>query len=230
MLTKKMKIEIWSDVVCLFCYIGKQKLDQAIAQVKDAPEVEFVWKSYELLPGLAPEPGKDFYTVMAEVNGISREQAIAMCDQATDMAKQAGLVFKFDIMVPANSFNASRLAHFAKQHGLQTKVKEALFRAYFTEGKNINDIDTLAQIAADAGLDAAAVKAMLDSDAYADEVRNDIAEAKQKGITSIPYYVFNDKTVAKGAQSIDTFAAILEEAIADWRIEGQACKIGESCM
>jgi predicted DsbA family dithiol-disulfide isomerase len=229
--TNKMKIEIWSDVVCPFCYTGKRKLESTIQQIQNAPEIEFIWKSFQLFPGFIAEPGKDFYTVMAETNKMSREQAVNMCNQMTDTAKKEGLVFDFEKMVPANSFNASRLSHYAKHAGLQDKVKEALFAAYFTEGKDINDIKILMQIGHEAGLHIAEVEKVLNSDLYADEVQQDIAEARQKGVTSIPYYVFNSTTAVTGAQDSKVFFEILDKTIADWRADtgAQSCKIGEVC-
>lgn len=229
--TNKMKIEIWSDVVCPFCYTGKRKLESALSQIQDAGEIEIIWKSFQLFPGFVAEPGKDFYTVLAETNNMSREQAINISNRMMETAKLSGLTFDFEKMVPANSFNASRLSHYAKHMGLQDKVKEALFAAYFTEGKNIGDTDTLIEIGREAGLNATEVASVLNTDLYADEVQQDIAGAKLKGVTSIPYYVFNGTTAVAGAQDSKVFLDVLEKTIAEWRADtsGQSCKIGEVC-
>jgi predicted DsbA family dithiol-disulfide isomerase len=237
--TNKMKVEIWSDVVCPFCYIAKRKFESALSQFKDTTNIEIIWKSFQLAPDLITEPNNNLHQFLAEHNGMSLEQAMEVSDQVANAAKQVGLVYNFAKAIPANSFNANRLSHLAKHSDLQDQAEESLFKAYFTEGKNIDDIPTLIQLGKEIGLDTTEVKNTLESDRYADEVRQDIYEAKQAAVTSVPHFVFNTKMVVSGAQDSKTFLETLEKAFTEWQIEnqkpnlivteGQSCKIGEDC-
>lgn len=239
MTNNKMKVEIWSDVTCPFCYIGKRKFEHALTQFEGAASVEIIWKSFELAPGFKTEPLKDMYQFLAAHNGISLEQVKAMSNQLADTAWQVGLHYHLDKAIPANSFNAHRLSHLAKRRHLQDKAEERLFKAYFTEGKNIDDIPTLIQLGQEIGLEASEVKNVLESDQYADEVRLDISDAKQAGVQSVPHFLFNGKDVISGAQDSKAFLEKLELAFTAWKSEkaltdftetdGQACRIGEVC-
>lgn len=239
MTNDKMKVEIWSDVTCPFCYIGKRKFEGALSQFKNAGSIEIIWKSFELAPGFKTEPIKDMYRFLAEHNGISLEQVKAMSSQLAGTAKEAGLQYNLDRAIPANSFNAHRLSHLAKHHHLQDEAEERLFKAYFTEGKNIDDIPTLIQLGKEIGLDTTEVKNVLESNQYADEVRQDIAEAQKAGVKSVPHFAFNGKPAISGAQDSKAFLEKLETAFTEWQSEksltdftvtdGQACKIGEVC-
>ncbi|HLP39448.1 DsbA family oxidoreductase [Lacibacter sp.] len=239
MTNNKMKVEIWSDVTCPFCYIGKRKFEHALNQFKDADKVEIIWKSFELAPGFQTEPVKDMYQFLAAHNGVSLEQIKTISNQLADSAWQVGLQYNLEKAIPANSFNAHRLSHLAKQRQLQDKAEERLFKAYFTEGKNIDDIPTLIALGKEIGLDAAEVKNVLESDQYADEVRQDIADANQAGVKSVPHFTFNGQESISGAQDSKVFLEKLELAFTAWKskksladitaTDGQACKIGEVC-
>lgn len=239
MTTKKMKVEIWSDVTCTFCYTAKRKFESALSQFKDSDKIEVVWKSFELAPELKTDSNKQFPQFLAELKGISIEQSKGMIDQVAASVKELGLEFNLYTAIPANSFNAHRLSHLAKHYHLQDKTEEGLFKAYFTEGKNIDDISVLIQIAGEIGLDTTSVKDMLESSKYADEVRQDIYEAKEVGITSVPFFMFNNTTTVSGAQESKLFFETLEKTFAQWQTEnhylnseimgGQSCKIGENC-
>src|SRR5690606_35924856 len=146
-----MKIEIWSDVMCPFCYIGKRKFEQAMAQFPHKDKVQDVWKSFQLSPDMQTDTGKSIHEFLAAHKGISLQEAKKMNDYVTQMAKQVGLTYDFDKSVVANSFNAHRFAHFAKQHGKQEDAEELLFRSYFTDGKNIDDYATLIQLGNEIG-------------------------------------------------------------------------------
>jgi predicted DsbA family dithiol-disulfide isomerase len=206
-----MKVEIWSDVMCPFCYIGKRKFETALAKFahKDAVEVE--WKSFQLNPDLQTEPGKKIDQYLAQRKGISPERAKQMNDYVTGLAEQVGLEYHFDKAVVANSFDAHRFSHLAKKHGLQDAAEESLFKAYFTEGKDTSDKATLVQLGADIGLEATAVKQTLESNAYADEVRQDIYEAQQVGVTGVPFFVIGGKYAISGAQESETFLRALNQ-------------------
>ncbi len=235
----KMQIEIWSDVMCPFCYIGKRKFEAALEQFQDKENIEIVWKSFQLSPELKTQPGKNIHSFLAEHKGIPVEDAKRMNDRVSQMAKQVGLVYNFDKSVVANSFNAHRFSHFAKQYGKQGEAEEKLFCSYFTDGKNIDDYETLVQLGSEIGLDKEQLKNALDSNKYADEVRNDIYEAQQAGVRGVPFFLFNNKFAISGAQDSQTFLGTLEKSFSDWRkenpeiklevLQGQTCTPGEDC-
>ncbi|HNJ34031.1 MAG TPA: DsbA family oxidoreductase, partial [Leptospiraceae bacterium] len=129
-----MKVEIWSDVMCPFCYIGKRKFERALAQFPERESIEIEWKSFQLNPGMKTEPGKSINEYLAEVKGWSVEEAKKMNDRVSQIASAVGITFNFDQAIVANSFDAHRLSHMAKKHGLQDQMEERLFAAYFTEG------------------------------------------------------------------------------------------------
>jgi predicted DsbA family dithiol-disulfide isomerase len=210
-----MQIEIWSDVMCPFCYIGKRKFETALAQFPEKDQVQIVWKSFQLSPDLKTEPGLSSNDYLARHKGISVAEAQQMHDHVTNMAAEVGLHYDFSKAVVANSWNAHRFAHFAKSKGLQPEAEEALFKAYFTEGKNIDDYPTLATLGASIGLDAHETIAMLESDAYHQEVRQDIQQARQFGINGVPFFVFNRKYALSGAQAPETFLQALQQITAE---------------
>lgn len=238
-MANKMKVEIWSDIMCPFCYIGKRKFETALAQFPKKDRVEVEWKSFQLSPDMKTDPGKNINDFLAEHKGMSVEQAKQMNDQVTQMAKQVGLTYRFDISVVANSFNAHRFLHFAKQHGRQNEAEELLFRSYFTDGKNIDDYPTLISLGTEIGLDAAALKTALENGMYADDVRADIHEAQQIGVRGVPFFVFNRKYAVSGAQESQAFLETLQKAYDEWSkanpeisleiTEGQSCLPDGEC-
>lgn len=221
----KMKIEIWSDVMCPFCYIGKRKFETALAQFADKNNVEVEWKSFQLMPDLKTQVGRNLNQFLAEEKGFPLEQAEAMNNRATEMAKQVGLNYQMDKAIPANTFNAHRFIHFAKTKGKQTEAEEILFHSYFTDGKNIDDFATLIALGKEIGLDSNELKTVLENGSYADEVRADIYEAQQLGIRGVPFFVFNRKEAISGAQESSTFLQVLETAFAEWRKENLEKKL-----
>jgi len=235
----KMRVEIWSDVTCPFCYIGKRNFESALSEFKGTESIEIIWKSYELAPGFKTDAAKNVHQFLAAHKEISLEQSIRISDQVADIARQVGLVYNFHKAIPANSFNAHRLLHLSKNLKLQDKAKESLLEAYFTDGRNIDDIPTLIALGEEIGLDSTEVKNGLESDQYADEVNQDIFEAKQQGVTSVPSFVFDKKLTVSGAQNSKTFLELLEKTFAEWRIENpeanfivtdeQSCTINGAC-
>lgn len=229
----KMQVEIWSDVMCPFCYIGKRKFEPALAQFSDRDEIEIVWKSFQLDPNQPTVPDKTVQQYLAERKGMSLQQAQQMNDHVTNIAKQAGLTFHFDKAVLANSFDAHRVSHLAKENGLQNELEEQLFAAYFTDGKNTADHATLVELGTGIGLNADDVETVLQSDQYADEVRTDIYEARQLGVQGVPFFVFNRKYAVSGAQESQTFLRAISQSFAEWKkaqsqtvlevIEGPTC-------
>ncbi len=206
-----MKIEIWSDVMCPFCYIGKRKFELALKEFPHRDEVEIIWKSFQLDPSIQTDTNKSAYQFLAERKGISNEQAIQMHSNVTNIAKEVGIEFNFEKAVVANSFDAHRFSHLAKQKGLQNEAEESLFKAYFTEGKNTADYNTLVQIGNEIGMDGEEVKQVLLNNEFADEVKHDINEAEQFGISGVPFFVFNRKYAISGAQSSDVFLQTLNK-------------------
>ena len=198
--------------MCPFCYIGKRKFEKALEKFPQQDNVEIIWKSFQLSPGIKTDPSKNIHQFLAEHKGVSVDQAKQMNDQVSAMAAKEGLEYNFDSSVVANSFNAHRFAHFAKTRDKQPEAEEILFRSYFTDGKNIDDIDTLATLGATIGLDADAIREVLASDKYAAEVRADIGEARELGVRGVPFFVFNRKFAVSGAQDSAVFLQALEKA------------------
>ena len=206
-----MKVEIWSDVMCPFCYIGKRKFENALQNFLQKDQVEIEWKSFQLNPSMKTDPSKNINEYLAEHKGISIAQAKQMNDRVTAMANEVGLRYDLDKAIVTNSFDAHRLSHFAKKHGVQNAVEELLFKAYFTEGKNTADHNTLTAIAVEAGLNAEEVRAMLLSNEFADDVNNDIYEAQQVGARGVPFFVFDDRYAVSGAQPSQLFLDVLQK-------------------
>jgi predicted DsbA family dithiol-disulfide isomerase len=205
-----MKVEIWSDIMCPFCYIGKRKFESALAQFEHKDDVDIVWKSFQLNPDMKTEAGKNINQYLAEIKGWSVEQAKEMNDRVTEMAKQVGLEYDLNKAVVANSFNAHRLIQFAKNTGKGDAAEERLFKAYFTEGKNVDDLDVLSQLAGDIGLNITEVDEVLKSAAFSDEVQQDVYEAQQVGVRGVPFFVLGNKYAVSGAQESATFLQALK--------------------
>lgn len=203
-----MKIDIWSDVACPFCYIGKRHLEAALEQFPHKDNVEVTWHNFELDPNAPKDNKEDQYALLARKYGMSREQAIENTERVAASGAAAGLAFDFDKVIPTNTFDAHRLIQFAAQHGKQDEMEERLFSAYFMEGKHISDKATLLAIAADLGLDATAV---FSSDVYTNEVRKDEAEAQSLGIRGVPFFVFDRKYAVSGAQPVTAFTQTLQK-------------------
>jgi predicted DsbA family dithiol-disulfide isomerase len=229
---EKLKVEIWSDVMCPFCYIGKRRFENALQEFEHKDKVDIIWKSYQLDPTMQSNTGTSLYNYLAERKGISVEQSVNMHQQMTVMAKELGLEYNFDKAVIANSFDAHRFSHLAKVNGLQDKAEEALFKAYFTQGKNIADHDTLIQLGTQIGLDAGLVKQTLNSNQYAEEVKRDIYEANQIGVRGVPYFVLGDKYAVSGAQQSETFLGALTQTWNETQavtIDGPVCGPDGDC-
>lgn len=208
----KMNVEIWSDIQCPFCYIGKRKFEAGLAAFEGKENVTVTWRSFQLNPDLEAQPGKDIYTYLAEVKGMSREQSVQMHQQVSAMAAEVGLDYDFDKAVLANSYDAHRLIQLAKTKGLGDAAEERLFKAYFTEGKDVGNPETLVALAAEIGLDAAEAKDLLEQDAFADQVNAEIAEAQALGIRGVPFFVIDRKYGVSGAQAPEAFLSALQQA------------------
>lgn len=230
---KKMKVEIWSDVMCPFCYIGKRKFESALAQFKHKENVEVVWKSFQLQPNMKTDPSKNTLEHLAESKGWTMAYTKQVTAQVVQMAKEVGLNYDFDKAVVANSFDAHRLSHYAKSKGKADAMEEQLFKAYFVDGKNTADHTTLTQLAVAIGLNEAEVKQVLATNAFADDVRQDIYESQQIGVSGVPFFVLNNKHAVSGAQQPETFLGALNKAWSEVEkvdsISGAVCKPDGSC-
>ena len=207
-----MKVDIWSDVRCPFCYIGKRKFESALAQFEHKDQVEVEWHSFELDPNAETIPGANPAQHLADKYGRSVEWAEEMQNNVTQTAAEVGLTFHLDKSVVANSFDAHRLIQLAKTEGLTDEIEEQLFIAHFTDGKNISDHATLMQIGTSVGLDKLTLETMLSGTDFTDEVRYDEQTAQKIGIKGVPFFVFNEKLAVSGAQSPETFLGAMQQA------------------
>lgn len=195
-----MKIEIWSDYVCPFCYIGKRKLEVALDEIRGKDLIEVEFKSYQLDPDTPKYSGQNFYESMGVKFG-GADKAKQMMGSIVQQAKEVGLEFNFETMKPTNTFDAHRMTKFAKVHGKDAVLAEKLLYANFTQSKDVGNEEILVELAVEAGLSREEALAVVsNSEAYADEVRADIEEAKQLGVTGVPFFVFNRKYAISGAQ------------------------------
>ena len=233
-----MKVEIWSDFMCPFCYIGKRQLEKGLTSFNHSDQVEIEWRSFQLDPSMKYRPGKTIHQVLAEKKGWSLNQAKQISMQVTNSARELGLRYDFDKAVPANTFHAHRLSHLASRYNLQDEMEERLFSAYFSEGKNIGDITTLFQLAIETGLPEAEVRNVLETDAFANEVINDEEEARQLGVRGVPFFVIDGRYAISGAQPATVFTEALQTA---WKgseshdhsqaddMEADTCSINGNC-
>lgn len=218
-----MKIEVWSDFVCPFCYIGKRRLEEAIAQFPGKDQVEVEFKSFELDPNAQTYSGTGINEALAKKYGMSIEEAKRANEGIGSQAAEVGLTFNFDEMKPTNTFDAHRLAKFAATVGKEKEMTEKLLASYFTESKLISDHDVLVEIAQTAGIEKEETLAVLnDSTKYANDVRIDEALAQQMGVTGVPFFVINQKYSISGAQPTETFRRALLQV---WEEEGNAPKL-----
>lgn len=207
-----MRIEIWADVVCPFCYIGKRRFETALAGFEHRDEVEVVYRSFELDP-FAPEVGTDSTVAMlARKFGKSDAEARQMMAGVDEMARGEGLTFGYADALHARTLTAHRLLHLAASVGRQHEVMEELLAAYFTRGETLGDHDVLRRAAAAAGLDAARVEEVLGSTEFRDEVMADIAQAQAYGAGGVPFFVLDGRFGISGAQPTESFAQALEQA------------------
>jgi len=207
-----MKIEMWSDFVCPFCYLGKRRLEIALEKFKQKDEVELVFKSFELDPSSKKKFDGNIHEFIAEKYGIPVEQARASNNQIKAEAKAIGLNYNFDDAIRTNTFNAHRVVHYAKTQGKMNELSERIFKAYFVDSLNISDHKVLASLASEVGLNSNKVLSILESDQYAKDVRKDEETASKLGISGVPYFVINNKYAVSGAQPPELFLEALEKA------------------
>jgi predicted DsbA family dithiol-disulfide isomerase len=207
-----MTVEIWSDVVCPFCYIGKREFEHALARFEHRDSVEVVWKSFELDPNAPERSPHDTYGMLVAKYGGTREDAKARVQGVVQRAKTVGLDYQMDRAIIGSSFHAHRLIQFAKTKGKGTEAEERLFKAYFIEGQHLADKPTLVRLAGEIGLDVKEAEAMLASTDFTDAVRADEREAQQIGIRGVPFFALDRKYGVSGAQASDHFLEALRQA------------------
>lgn len=209
---KSLKVEVWSDLLCPFCYIGKRRLEGALARFAHAAEVEVEWRAFELDPRAPASYPGTVNDLLVRKYGMSPARAQATHDDVTALAAKDGLDYRFDRAKPGNTVDGHRVVQMAKAVGKGDAMEERLMRAYFTEGVSLADRGELARLAGEVGLDAATVKAQLDEDTALDEVRADEREAAELGIRGVPAFVIGGTHLVSGAQSVETIVRALEAA------------------
>jgi len=210
-----MKIEIWSDVACPWCFIGKRRFEAALAAFPHRESVDVVWRSYQLDPTLPEHYDGTELQYLSSRKGMPAGQVSQMFDHVAAQAKGEGLDYHFDKVVVANSFTAHRLIHLAAAHGQQDAAKERLLSDHFEHGKDIGSRGYLSALAGDLGLPADEVEQLFTTDKYSDEVRLDFQEARALGISGVPFFVIDRKFGLSGAQPTETFTAALNQAWQD---------------
>jgi predicted DsbA family dithiol-disulfide isomerase len=209
-----MKIEIWSDVACPFCYMGKRKFDVALEQFKGKENVEIEWKSFLLNPGVDTNPNTSIFQYLSDVKGFSKEQAVQMSAQITAAGKEIGLEYQFDRIILANTLKAHQLLHEARVQGRQHEMEERLFEAHFVEGKNIDDVNILMELAEQVKLNTTGLDVKVLTGAHTDAIETDIELAQQFGVRGVPFFVFDRKYAVSGAQEPETFLKTMETVLA----------------
>ncbi len=234
-----MKIEIWSDVACPFCYIGKRKLEKALDKFPNKDQVEIEWKSFQLNPDQKTDPSINSLEYLSKAKGWSMPQTIQISKQVEEMAESEGLQYQLDKTVVANTKNAHRLIHLAKESGKGGEMKERLLKAYFTEGLNVDDQETLVKLGSDVGLDPNKVQNLFNSDQFDEAVAYDIYESRQIGVQGVPFFVLDRKFGISGAQADEVFDQTLEKAWNEFSKENEieilqnkddnSCEIDGNC-
>ncbi|MGW9626633.1 DsbA family oxidoreductase [Microbacterium sp. NPDC055521] len=213
-MSEPISIDIWSDIACPWCYIGKRNLEKGLAATAgddDAPQVRVTFHSFELSPDTPVDFDGDEIDFLAGHKGMPREQVEQMLGHVTNVAAGAGLEYRFDLLQHTNTVKAHELLHFAKEKGLQHEMEERLMSAYFTEGRHVGRIDDLAALAEEVGLDAAEARSALESNVYLDAVRADQAQARAYGINGVPFFVIDGQYGVSGAQPPEAFESVIRD-------------------
>lgn len=208
-----MQVDIWSDVRCPFCYIGKRKFEAALQQFEHKDKVEVEWHSFQLDPTIAADSNQSIIDYFVQVKNVSAEQARQMFSGAQKMGVDAGLKMDLENTIVANSFKAHQLIQMAKEKGKANEIEEALFEVHFTDVKNINDEEVLIATATAVGLDEAEVREALDTEKYAYAVNQDEMQARNIGVSGVPFFVFDNKYAVSGAQPEEAFLQTMEKVM-----------------
>ena len=226
-----MKVEIWSDIMCPFCYIGKRNFEAALNEFDAKNEIEIEWKSFQLDPTIpkSSENKVSTYEYLAERKGMPVERSKELHDSLVETARKVGLTYNFEKAVVVNSFDAHKLIQLAKTKGLGDAAEESLFKAYFTDGKDMSDHSTLIRLGKEIGLNEEEINAALVSEEFEAKVNFDVSEGSQLGVTGVPFFVFDRKYAVSGAQPIETFLNALKQSHAESKNEGATCVPGGGC-
>lgn len=238
----KMKIEIWSDIACPYCYIGKRKLEKALDKFAHKDQVQLVWHSYELDPDLPKKAlSTPFYKYFAQSHGMTEAEVRENNAKVVKLAKEVGLDFDFDKLVVANTSSALRLVKLAKESGLATEAEEILFSAYFVEGKDISDQATLIELGVKIGLKEDEIVKMFKNNKYSINIEKDMEYSENElNLEYIPFYLFNNKHIVQGSIATDEYLKLLESSYDEWKqngvskkrgdiVSGQSCSIDGVC-
>lgn len=219
--------------MCPFCYIGKRHFETALTKFADKENIEVEWKSFQLDPSMPEISNESQEEYLVKRKGMSPEQVKGMLANVTQMAKQAGLEYHLDKSVMVNSQKAHQLIQFAKTKNLGNEIEERLFKAYFTEGKNLSDVETLTELGKEIGLDPEELQVAFSDERYLNQMKQDIQEAQNIGVRGVPFFVFDRKYGVSGAQAPEAFLETLEKSFAEWRTENPEIKLemtqGQSC-
>lgn len=210
-----MKIDIWSDIMCPYCYVGKRNLSLALKELDLDKDAEIIYHSFELNPKAKSEGKTDTIKYLTDKYNIGAEQAQKMLDRIIEMGKAVGLELSFDSIIHTNTFDAHRLIHFAKRHNKELETVEALFKANFIDFSDVGDIEILGDIGNEVGLNRQEVIDMLKTDEFFSEVNNDKYKAVELDINSVPYFIINDKYAVPGAQPVKVFMEVFKKANKD---------------
>ena len=226
-----MKVEIWSDIMCPFCYIGKRNFEAALNEFDAKNEIEIEWKSFQLDPTIPKtfEKKVSTYEYLAARKGMPVERSKEMHDNIVETARKVGLTYNFEKAVVANSFDAHKLIQLAKTKGLGDAAEESLFKAYFSNGQDMSDHSTLIRLGKEIGLNEEEITAALVSEEFEAKVNFDVSEGSQLGVTGVPFFVFDRKYAVSGAQPIETFLNALKQSHAESKNEGETCTPGGGC-
>lgn len=216
-----MKIEIWSDVICPFCYIGKRNLEKALEQFPDRDQLEIIWRSFMLDPSIPYIAENSYAEHLVIRKGLSIEQVNGMISGITQTAKHAGLEFNFEKSVLTNSYKAHQFIQFAKSKGLGDQAEEVLFEAFFTSGKDTADTETLLQLAETIGLEKKQLATVLENNTYSSQIDQEMKDAKKQGLNGVPFFLFNQKHAVSGAQPPEAFLSLLNRSFSEWQVESQ---------
>lgn len=217
-----MKVEIWSDIACPYCYIGKRKFENALAKFPHANEIELVWHSYELNPDLPKRPlGQSYYEYFAGLHGSSIEEVKADLQGLVDLAKEVGLDYHFEKLVVANTSDALRLVKLAKKHKLADETEEVLFKAYFVDGEDISDRVTLVRLGTSVGIPEDEIMTLLNGDEFVIDIEADIRFSEDElDLEYIPFYLFNGKDIIQGSLAEEEYLDVLHNSYNFWKENG----------
>ncbi len=233
-----MKIEIWSDIVCPWCYIGKTRLEKVLDKLNYNDKVEIEFKSFQLDPYMETDTSINIYQYLSEKKGLSIEDAKEIGETITAVAEDLGLEYNLNRTIPINTLKAHELIHFAKKRGLQQEAKEALLSAYFTDGKNLSNLEEIASVGEKIGLSKIEITNSLQNNHHNKAVKEDIKAGNELGIKGVPFFVFNRKHGISGAQSEEVFEGTLIKTFQEWTsetkkklniVQGDSCEIGGNC-